>query len=89
MLTFIKFQMRIFLNNWLSTPLVQHSNLLNPLIMNNKIVSTETRPCPISPAPKVLDSTQLFASHRELTIVHHGESYRLRETRNGKLILTK
>lgn len=36
-----------------------------------------------------LDSNVLFAGGRELTILHHGEPYCLRETRQGKLILTK
>lgn len=36
-----------------------------------------------------LDSRVLFAGGRELVIFHYGESYRLRETRQGKLILTK
>lgn len=40
-------------------------------------------------APRVIDSTELFAGHSELTIVHAQENYRLRITRNDKLILTK
>jgi hemin uptake protein HemP len=40
-------------------------------------------------APGKLDSAQLFAGHRELIIVHRGEEYRLRITRQEKLILTK
>lgn len=31
----------------------------------------------------------LFAGGSEIVIFHYGESYRLRETRQGKLILTK
>ncbi|MFZ0107329.1 MAG: hemin uptake protein HemP [Thiobacillus sp.] len=31
----------------------------------------------------------LFHGAREVLISHHGEHYRLRITRNGKLILTK
>jgi hemin uptake protein HemP len=38
---------------------------------------------------RCLDSKVIFAGGRELTILHHGEPYCLRETRQGKLILTK
>lgn len=37
----------------------------------------------------VLDSGQLFEGQRELIILHQGEQYRLRITRQEKLILTK
>jgi hemin uptake protein HemP len=40
-------------------------------------------------APPPLDSAELFKSRDELVIRHVGELYRLRRTRNGKLILTK
>ncbi|MDO9217754.1 MAG: hemin uptake protein HemP [Lacisediminimonas sp.] len=36
-----------------------------------------------------LDSARLFDGKRELIIVHQGEEYRLRITRQEKLILTK
>lgn len=36
-----------------------------------------------------LDSRHLFAADNELLIDHEGTSYRLRITRQGKLILTK
>ena len=36
-----------------------------------------------------LDSRDLFAGTREITIVHGGEIYRLRLTAQNKLILTK
>lgn len=36
-----------------------------------------------------IDSRQLFAAGNELVIDHEGTSYRLRITRQGKLILTK
>ena len=32
---------------------------------------------------------QLFQGSQEILIDHHGETYRLRITKNGKLILTK
>jgi hemin uptake protein HemP len=34
-------------------------------------------------------SPELFAGAREVIIEHHGEEYRLRITKQGKLILTK
>ncbi len=34
-------------------------------------------------------SGELFQGAREVLIDHHGETYRLLETRNGKLILQK
>jgi len=36
-----------------------------------------------------IDSTRLLQGGRELLIAHAGEEYRLRLTRNDKLILTK
>ncbi|MDP2097733.1 MAG: hemin uptake protein HemP [Methylobacter sp.] len=36
-----------------------------------------------------LNSTELFGTGREVVIEHAGEEYRLRLTRQGKLILTK
>lgn len=45
---------------------------------------------PVSSAPtKYLDSRVLFEDAREIRIDHDGIEYRLRQTRNGKLILTK
>ncbi|MDP1645842.1 MAG: hemin uptake protein HemP [Thiobacillus sp.] len=43
----------------------------------------------VSPSPVHLDSRELFRSGNEVVIVHKGEEYRLRITRNEKLILTK
>lgn len=39
--------------------------------------------------PRRIESSELFAGQTELTIVHASEHYRLRITRNDKLILTK
>jgi hemin uptake protein HemP len=36
-----------------------------------------------------LAASQLFGEASELELIHQGEVYRLRITRNGKLILTK
>ena len=52
--------------------------------------SRETLP-PLSPRndERVIDSRTLFGQAREIRIAHNGESYSLRMTRLGKLILTK
>lgn len=40
------------------------------------------------PTPQI-ESTALLGPHQEIDILHAGETYRLRRTRQGKLILTK
>lgn len=40
-------------------------------------------------APKQVKSGALFGGAQEIRIDHYGQEYRLRQTRNGKLILTK
>lgn len=42
-----------------------------------------------TPAPRRIDSSDLFAGATEVLITHQGEDYRLRHTGKGKLILTK
>ncbi|NKC29982.1 hemin uptake protein HemP [Falsiroseomonas selenitidurans] len=42
-----------------------------------------------SAAPARITSTDLLRGAREVLILHHGETYRLRLTSNDKLILTK
>lgn len=39
--------------------------------------------------PQRIDSRRLMAGSREVVIEHAGQAYRLRLTRNDKLILTK
>jgi hemin uptake protein HemP len=41
------------------------------------------------PAQRQFDSRSLFGGAQEVRIEHYGQEYRLRQTRNGKLILTK
>lgn len=43
------------------------------------------RPCP----PGAIPGDLLFQGHQEIQIGHNGETYRLRITKNDKLILTK
>ena len=46
-------------------------------------------PPPVASVPRQFDSRTLFGSAQEVRIEHFGQEYRLRQTRNGKLILTK
>jgi hemin uptake protein HemP len=48
-------------------------------------VEPEQGTCP----PGAIPADLLFRGSQEILIVHNGETYRLRITRNGKLILTK
>ena len=41
------------------------------------------------PRVRRVESAALFERGREVVIVHHGQEYRLRITKSGKLILTK
>jgi hemin uptake protein HemP len=45
-------------------------------------------PAQLSPVPAKVPSQALLGTRRELVITHNGREYRLRVTRNGKLILT-
>jgi hemin uptake protein HemP len=49
----------------------------------------EPRPSIVRDANKPINSDSLFAEGNEVIIQHQNEQYRLRRTRNGKLILTK
>lgn len=53
--------------------------------------NTATRPAAAAAAPaqRRVDSRLLLRESRELVIEHLGQEYRLRRTRNDKLILTK
>ena len=46
-------------------------------------------PPAVSQPPTTLDSAQLFNGRDEVRLLHRGQEYRLRVTRQGKLILTK
>lgn len=47
------------------------------------------RPRPPVPAPRTLSSESLFEGRTEIAIDHGGSVYRLKITRQGKLILNK
>ncbi|MBN8886545.1 MAG: hemin uptake protein HemP [Rudaea sp.] len=63
------------------------------LPLNSGDVSFRTAaPAPRPHAAQVqrqFDSRTLFGGAQEVRIEHFGQEYRLRQTRNGKLILTK
>ena len=48
-----------------------------------------TVPVPALPSQAAIESNALLRGTREVLIRHGGEVYRLRHTRNDKLILTK
>lgn len=50
---------------------------------------TRMHPSVKEPLPERISSEQLLGTRGQLSIVHRGETYSLRVTRNGKLILTK
>ena len=66
-----------------------------------RMVGSESRPSDFPSGPdarlnardedlvRAVDSEQLFAGRNEIRVRHRGEEYRLRITRQGKLILTK
>ena len=59
--------------------------------MNSELPPAENTPpaeVPHSPAP-VLRSSDLLQGRKEVVLEHEGEQYRLRLTRNGRLVLYK
>lgn len=63
-----------------------------PHVMPN--ASPSTRRLPVGPAirtapPGIVPADFLFQGSQEILISHQGAHYRLRITKNGKLILTK
>lgn len=50
--------------------------------------------CPLPPGcpgtiPLVIDAERMFRGHPEVQLIYKGQLYRLRATKQGKLILTK
>lgn len=56
-----------------------------PIASPSLPVEPESRTC----APGAIRTDRLFQGRQEILIDHQGETYRLRITKNGKLILTK
>jgi len=59
-----------------------------PLPADNVSFRTPAR-AQATPVQRQFDSRTLFGGAQEVRIEHFGQEYRLRQTRNGKLILTK
>jgi hemin uptake protein HemP len=57
--------------------------------MRDPHFQADDAPPPASSEPRRLTSEELIGPHREMLIRHGGFDYRLRITRQGKLILTK
>lgn len=65
---------------------------MEPLKLNRRdpAAAQSSRTAPdAAPAIASANSEALLGSAGELKILHNGEQYNLRRTRNGKLILTK
>lgn len=63
----------------------QHNNIS----IRDSVVSNSQRRYLIVDRTLPIRSESLFTQNNEVLITHQGEQYRLRRTRNGKLILTK
>jgi hemin uptake protein HemP len=62
----------------------------DPLRADQTSPPPQSRPGePVPQAAKVIDSDALFRGSNEVRVRHGAEEYRLRITRQGKLILTK
>ncbi len=59
-----------------------------PFPTGQAIAANASPPCVPDPG-QVIDSRDLLRGHAEVLIRHGTDHYRLRHTRNGKLILTK
>jgi len=67
-------------------------NTPNPARPPRQAAWSASRRAVASPTPKpakLIPSSSVFGGETEIGIEHHGELYRLRITRQGKLILTK
>lgn len=65
------------------------SVMTSTLALQADRTTTASRPTTTAPAQRRVDSRLLLRESRELVIEHLGQEYRLRRTRNDKLILTK
>ncbi|HVJ63064.1 MAG TPA: hemin uptake protein HemP [Tahibacter sp.] len=64
--------------------------ITSTLTLNRDTHNAVSRPAaPAVVSPRRVDSRLLLRESKELVIEHMGQEYRLRRTRNDKLILTK
>ena len=61
----------------------------NNISLRDSVASNSQRRYLIVDRTLPIRSESLFTQNNEVLITHQGEQYRLRRTRNGKLILTK
>ena len=61
----------------------------NNISLRDSVASNSQRRYLIVDRTLPIRSESLFTQNDEVLITHQGEQYRLRRTRNGKLILTK
>jgi len=60
------------------------------MTVDNSSTSPSPAPAPAAPADlPVVPFESIASGHREIVIEYRGQQYRLRATRNGKLILNK
>ena len=67
-------------------PELTHADMPTPSLISPSLPSD---PGQRSYPPGIIPATLLFQGSQEILINHNGETYRLRITKNGKLILTK
>ena len=73
----------------LADPELAMQAITSTLTLNRNTHTTSARPAAPAVAPRRVDSRLLLRESKELVIEHMGQEYRLRRTRNDKLILTK
>lgn len=67
-----------------------NDNMINKLNISREVAATKHSESNQQESPtRTITSDALFGGRRELLINHASESYRLRITNQGKLILTK
>ncbi|MFT3791587.1 MAG: hemin uptake protein HemP [Rudaea sp.] len=66
-----------------------HTATLPSLSTNVSFLGASNMPRASTAPTRQFDSRTLFGDAQEVRIEHFGQEYRLRQTRNGKLILTK
>lgn len=65
---------------------------MSPILQRLRAMHETTSNPPLRPddkSPRVLPSEELLQGQKEVMIQHEGEIYRLRLTRNGRLVLYK
>ncbi|WP_429816504.1 hemin uptake protein HemP [Ensifer sp. B1-9] len=61
----------------------------NPVTNDNDLARPSEPPIQAGRAQRIIESRELFGSENEILISHDGAIYRMKITRQGKLILNK